>query len=797
MIITSNRSLNALSALIMLSLLLFILLYVEPAHAIPANTDGAVVKQPDGSVVTIYLRGDEHAHWNEDHEGYLVKKSHKSGSWVYAVEENGIISDTLYPVGKVNPKAVGIKKPDIRRIVSQSMLSHSYTTAIPDISAVTPSTGTLKNLVILVNFSDLSISYSRQQFDDLFNSTGYVIDGAVGSVRDYYDEISYGTLDVQSTVVEPVTLDYGYAYYGANVNGWDAHPTDMVKQALSKLDQRGFDFRTVDGNNDGLIDGLTIIHAGGGEEYSGNDSNYIWSHQGSLGNGVMYDKVRIQSYHTESARRGFDNNSSTWGITRIGVICHETGHFLGLPDLYDTGYDSSGAGMFCVMAAGSWGGGDGKRPVHMSAWCKAKLGWINPTVISAQGSNYSLPQVESNALAYKLQGPFAANEYFLVENRQGTGFDASLPGSSRGILIWHIDTSQTDNDNQARYMVDLEEASGTQHLQSSDNISGDDSDYFRSNTLSRFTNSTTPNNLSYSGVSVGLPIVGISASGATMSFSVGDTPPTGSVTVNNGAIYTKSNSVTLTLSATGSSQVTFMRFSSDGANWTAWEAYTTSKSWTLTTGDGSKTVYVQFIDAAGLTSTTIYDTIVLDTTPPTQPTAPIDAGAYTTNQLVAFNWSSSTDALSGISSYNCRIGSIPGGNDIFEGNVGLILTKALQGTYGNIYYCNVQAIDNAGNTSNWSNSSDGIVVVRNVAATIGEVKKTSDGVLVGLNSKMVTAIFADCIYIQDADRSSGIKVILDMIPAGLQIGSLIDIGGRLSTGSDGQRFITGTAVIHN
>ena len=41
--------------------------------------------------------------------------------------------------------------------------------------------------------------------------------------------------------------------------------------------------------------------------------------------------VKMFSYHTEPALRG----SSGTGIERIGTICHESGHFFGLPDLYD------------------------------------------------------------------------------------------------------------------------------------------------------------------------------------------------------------------------------------------------------------------------------------------------------------------------------------------------------------------------------------------------------------------------------------------------------------------------------
>ena len=76
--------------------------------------------------------------------------------------------------------------------------------------------------------------------------------------------------------------------------------------------------------------------------------------------------------------------------------------------------------------------------------------------------------------------------------------------------------------------------------------------------------------------------------------------------------------VTLTLSATDAlTGVTQMRFSNTGTSYSAAEAYATTKAWTLTTGAGTKTVYVQYKDAAGNWSAAVTDTIVLDTTAPT------------------------------------------------------------------------------------------------------------------------------------------------------------------------------------
>ncbi len=598
--------------------LLFLLLMVEMAMAVPACPAGAEVVQPDGTAITVFLRGDEHAHWNESKDGYLITKDEKSREWVYMVEQAGAAVASRHVVGKTEPKAIGALKPSKEKISAIAEHSRDERSMLVEQPAFVPHTGTMYNLVILVNFSDLTVAYSRQAYDDLFNQIGYTTDGAVGSVKDYYHQISYNALTVQSTVVESVTLDNGYAYYGANDgSGNDIRPREMVQEALAKLEARGFDFRTVDGDGDGWVDGLTIIHAGGGEEYSGNDTNYIWSHQWQLSSPVTYDGVSMQTYHTEPARRGWDSSPSTQGITRIGVICHENGHFLGLPDLYDYGYDSEGAGNFCLMAGGSWNGNYGTTPAHMSAWCKSTLGWVTPSVLSTSGV-YSLGQVETNTQVYKLQETFPSTQYFLVENRQGVGFDTALPGSQRGVLIWHIDETQANNNDQTHYKVDLEEASGVQHLELNQNA-GDDADYFRTGNATVFTESSIPNNLSYAGQMLNVNITNVGATGASMSVTLafplwsdgfesgnltaGGWTPAGTASVTTGAKYTGtygayipgggSSSITKSLSTidyntihvkydrklTNSNATLVVDWSTDGSTWNTLETLTGSTSW--------------------------------------------------------------------------------------------------------------------------------------------------------------------------------------------------------------------------
>jgi M6 family metalloprotease-like protein len=499
----------------------------SPMLAVPACPDGVTVQQPEGRPIRLFLRGDEHLHWHEDQNGYTILQGKAGEPWVYANSDaTGGLVRSSHVVGDTNPGTLGLSKRllptgAIRRASGEARTRQAAIPLAKAASLAPPSA--MKNLVLLVAFSDKAFTTPRADFESLFNTIGYTADGANGSVRDYYNEVSYGQLSVESVVVEPVTLPRGYAYYGRNnVFGNDVRPREMVQKALELLQARGFDFSTLDSDNDGWVDGLTVIHAGGGEEYSGNNSDYIWSHQWELTSTVTYDGKSMRTYHTEPERRGWDSSPGTWGITRIGVICHETGHFLGLPDLYDYGYDSQGAGDFCLMAGGSWNGNYGTQPAQMSAWCKKTLSWLTPVLVTGEGP-YTVPRVEDGQTVFQLAGLFPSSEYFLVENRQGIGFDAGLPGSSRGLLIWHVDETVANNDNQAHYKVDLEEAGGVQHLEINDNA-GTDEDYFRAGTMTTFSSGTTPNSLSYSGAPLGLDIVAVSASGNTMTFTIGALP---------------------------------------------------------------------------------------------------------------------------------------------------------------------------------------------------------------------------------------------------------------------------------
>jgi hypothetical protein len=224
-----------------------------------------------------------------------------------------------------------------------------------------------------------------------------------------------------------------------------------------------------------------------------------------------------------------------------------------------------------------------------------------------------------------------------------------------------------------------------------------------------------------------------------------------------------------------------------------WEPYLPTRPWTLTPGDGTKTVYILFRDAVGKVSASYSDSIVLDTTAPSQPTAPTDAGAYTTNTSVVFNWTAATDTGSGLAGYDCQIGTTAGGSDVFGGSFGNVLSKTMSGSHSSRYYCRVRATDKAGNVGEWSPSSDGISVVAHTDISIAQARALADLASAGLASKTVTAVFDGFFYVGDTDRSSGIRVVpMGGIPSGLVVGKLVDDWGVVKTNSGHERWIEAT-----
>jgi M6 family metalloprotease-like protein len=456
--------------LVVASLGLALLAHATTAWAVNADPSPHVFHQPDGTAITLYLRGDEWLHWQEDARGHAVVLD--GATWRYArLDATGVLVATPYAVGTVDPETIGVRAGvhPVMDATDRAARAAALRPVRGAGQASTIPTGTVKNLVVLCLFSDQTVAaYGRapSAYDSLFNavnSTGF--DAPTGSVRDYYYQASYGTMTLASTVLAWVTLPHPQSYYANNAYGMPVafkgnpaspYPNNacgMIHDALDILDAT-INFADFDTDNDGYVDAIDFIHSGYGGEQNGNGPGTIWSHKGNLSGtncgGVWtsadqnanHVNVKVDLYHTEPARWDTFPDSRP---TRVGVIAHETGHFFGLPDLYDLDGSSQGIGNWCLMA-NAWGW-DGSQyyPPLFSAWCRIQLGWATPTIVTGP-VGYSLPKVETNPNILQISTGMPANEYLLIENREPYGFDSQI--TKGGLAVWHIDDNVGNNNNE-------------------------------------------------------------------------------------------------------------------------------------------------------------------------------------------------------------------------------------------------------------------------------------------------------------------------------------------------------------
>jgi immune inhibitor A len=388
------------------------------------------------------------------------------------------------------------------------------------IRRIGPVLGERKALVILVDFDDNQRTYQTGDFDSLIYGTNQ------SSMRDYYSQVSYGkfTISAQSDIAGWFRAPESCSYYvGDSFGFYSDYPNNVQRlvERACELADPSVDFSEYDGDSDGYVDAVFIVHAGPGAEETGSIHD-IWSHQWQLSNTgtscpgayLTDDGVRVDGYSMEPER--LEDYSSR--IT-VGVFAHEFGHVLGLPDLYDTDYSTNGLGWFCLMAAGSWGRAGssdlpGSSPSYLCAWAKYQLGWTTPVAVERSGvskrEDQLLVSAATNPVVYRLMedpgGPDwtwngGAGEYFLVENRYRSGYDRSLPGN--GLLILHADDSRTENTNESHPLVGIMQADGDpDYLLSDLGVAGD----LWSNDLAGFGDGTTPSSRMFnetpSGVSV-------------------------------------------------------------------------------------------------------------------------------------------------------------------------------------------------------------------------------------------------------------------------------------------------------
>jgi len=397
--------------------------------------------------------------------------------------------------------------------------------------------------VLLGQYADVTETY----FDAVDFQNLLFDDNSTGTMKEYYNEISYGNFLVDGTADGWYQSTYTMAQAVDNVKQYVAEIAELADPDFdyTQFDNDGPDNIPNSGDDDGYVDGIIVVYSGcGAEWYPGNDN--IWPHKSSLGSyeyetddlGANGSNVIVKSYAVNPELAG-GGDCYTNTIRPIGVYAHEFGHILGLPDLYDrdnSNGGSEGIGHWCLMASGSWQGWGGDTPAHMSSWCKSEMGWLEPVVLSSDEISLNIPQVETNPYAVKIwEDDYFWSRYFLVENRQPVGFDSDLEGP--GLIIYHVDenrrygsyrfSSGPANDDETHKLVDVEEADGLDDMDNEVNR-GDAGDPFpgTSNNFT-FNDNSYPSASRYDNTETGIAVFNISSSDSLMTADVNIRPQYG------------------------------------------------------------------------------------------------------------------------------------------------------------------------------------------------------------------------------------------------------------------------------
>ena len=323
--------------------------------------------------------------------------------------------------------------------------------------------------VVLVEFQDRKFHASgktheevRQNYDLFFN--GYDDEavrqatGSRGSVFSYFNDMSQGKFLPDFDIIGPVTLSEGYAAYGANSgSNKDVSIERFYKEAVTKaVREGGVDWTVYDNDGDGKVDMVFFIYAGWGEHAAKSDPDAIWAKESTSSTTVtdedggkvtfalygMTSEARYASYdQLEKDLQGeFPNgyNPDNMQMDGIGVCLHEMSHALGLPDFYDTGYKAFGMDLWSLMDYGEYCV-SGYQPVGYTAYERSYMGWESLETLT-EPQVLTLRCFADGGVGYKIVNPANENEYYVIENRQGKGWDEYLGTKvCSGLQVSHVD----------------------------------------------------------------------------------------------------------------------------------------------------------------------------------------------------------------------------------------------------------------------------------------------------------------------------------------------------------------------
>ena len=419
----------------------------------------------DGTVVKAELVGDKHLTYWRTADGACYRQTPSAG--VFSKVELSALQSEYDAV--VAQKAA-----------REKAILESARTSMP-VKKVEGSKfqGKKKCLVILANFADTKFKpeHTLDLYKQIINGENYSDEtlGFKGSVRDYFKAQSGGQFEIDFDVVGPVDLPKGYAGYGKNdASGRDqtALVYPMVEDAVNLAKDQVTDWKQYDWDGDGLVEEVFVLYAGHGQATYPQDPDLVWPHKSAIDPMTVADGVKVSVYAC-SCELG-----ATEAIDGIGAFCHEFSHCMGLKDHYDINGRGYGTGFWDIMCFGCYNG-NSFLPAEYNSYEKMFCGWKEPIVLNAEPQKIEgMKALAAGGDTYIFYNDGNENEYYMLENRQKTGWDVKLPG--HGMLVFRVDSTdvgvwQTNKVNASpthNYYELLRAGNSTSGAQTSDPFPG-------------------------------------------------------------------------------------------------------------------------------------------------------------------------------------------------------------------------------------------------------------------------------------------------------------------------------------
>lgn len=407
------------------------------ANAVPAKKLQKVITLTNGTQVSVELRGDEYLSWWEGTDGTAYRAT---------------ADDTVFEAFDLEaqkPAAAARRaRAEQGRVARLARVKNSLKGADDKMRGLGGDhityKGVKKGLVVLVDFKNKKFAdgHDLEYYKNVINGKDFSDEeeGYVGSVRDYFLAQSNGQFELDFDVVGPVTMSKNSGYYG-NDGAYqkDEKVYEMIKEACDGIQDK-VNLKDYDWDGDGEADQVFFLYAGLGQA-SGGSPGTIWPHESELRYwpcGVLsYPTGKINTYACANELQPETQGSSRYISAGIGTICHEFSHCLGFADMYDTtGSGGYGMSVFDVMDQGSYNG-NGFVPCNYTAFERIYAGWVEAIELESPATVKDMKSVSDYGRPFIMYNYKNTNEYFLMENRQNTGWDKGLYGSN-GLLIVHV-----------------------------------------------------------------------------------------------------------------------------------------------------------------------------------------------------------------------------------------------------------------------------------------------------------------------------------------------------------------------